>query len=92
MEIIRIREKSPMTAATVHRAKAKHHKRIISGRTKNAILRGISYGAMVCTMFAILCGEAYPWLMYILAAISFGWLGLFIGVNGNREDLFYGKH
>ena len=91
MEIIRIREKSPTTAATDRRAVVKH-KKIISGRTKNAILRGISYGAMVCTMFAILCGEAYPWLMYILAAISFGWLGLFIGVNGNREDLFYGKH
>lgn len=89
--MIQIVRRCPTTAATVRRAKAKHHKRIITGRTKNAILRGISYGAMVLSVFAILCGEAYPWLMYILCGVSFGWLGLFIGVNGNREDLFNAK-
>ena len=87
MEVIRIVQKSPMTG-TEHKTRKR---RLVSGRTKNAILRGISYGAMVCAVIAVLCGEAYPWLMYILAAISFGWLGLFVGVNGNREDLFNAK-
>lgn len=89
MEIIRITEKCPMTAATVHRAKAKHHKRIISGRTKNAILRGISYGAFCGIFIGTLFGESHPAIMYATAAVCFGWLGLFVGVNGNRRDLFH---
>ena len=91
MQVIRIVQKCPTTAATERRAEVKH-KRIIAPRTKNAILRGISYGAFCGMFIGTLCGEAYPAAMYIICAVCFGWLGLFIGVNGNREDLFYERH